>query len=185
MAEYGRGGSEMRGVSYVQQGVVACREFIKLLMIGSDGRLEASLPATDDERRDLEVHLKGRFGPSLSFQVKSARQLFHKGRMDYLVISMGVKPARVISNPRFWYFFAYLDFEKMAFKEPVFLVPSRHMHRAGAHGSTHGVARFVFKASMDPTSSDTWQAYRLQTSAVGRRVLDILRDLPGKPGLSR
>lgn len=175
----------MKGVSYVQQGVVACREFIKLLLIGSGGRLEASLPASDDERRDVEVHLKGRFGPSLSFQVKSARQLFHKGRMDYLVISMGVKPARVRSNPRFWYFFACLDFDTMAFKDPVFVVPSRHMHRAGAHGSTHGVARFVFKASMDPTSSDTWQPYRLEATAVGQRVLDILRDLPGQPGLPR
>jgi len=175
----------MRGVSYVQQGVVACREFIKLLMIGSNGRLEASLPATDDERRDVEVHLKGRFGPSLFFQVKSARRLFHKGRMDYLVISMAVKPVRVISSPRYWYFFACLDFEKMAFKDPVFVVPSAQMHRAGFHGSTHGVARFVFKGSMQPTSHDTWQPYRVACSAVGRRVVEILKDLEVKRGEPR
>jgi hypothetical protein len=185
MAESGRGGLEMRGVSYVQQGVVACREFIKLLMIGSNGRLEASLPATDDERRDVEVHLKGRFGPSLSFQVKSARQLVHKGRMDYLVIFMSVKANRVRNNPRFWYFFACLDFGDMAFKDPVFVVPSTHMHRAGAHGSAGDLARFVFKGSMQVTSRDTWQPYRVEPRAVGQRVLDILKDLPSKRGIPR
>jgi hypothetical protein len=185
MAESGRGDPEMRGVSYVQQGVVACREFIKLLMIGSNGRLEASLPATDDERRDVEVHLKGRFGPSLSFQVKSARQLVHKGQMDYLVIFMGVKANRVRTNPRFWYFFACLDFDEMAFMDPVFVVPSAHMHRAGAHGSTGDLARFVFKGSMQPTSHDTWQPYRVDRPSVGRRVLDILSDLPANQGRPR
>jgi hypothetical protein len=185
MAESGRGGLEMRGVSYVQQGVVACREFIKLLMIGSNGRLEASLPATDDERRDVEVHLKGRFGPSLSFQVKSARQLVHKGRMDYLVIFMSVKANRVRSDRRFWYFFACLDFGDMAFKGPVFVVPSTHMHRAGAHGSAGDLARFVFKGSMQVTSRDTWQPYRVEPRAVGQRVLDILKDLPSKRGIPR
>ena len=169
----------MRGVSYVQQGVVACREFIKLLMIGSNGRLEASLPATDDERRDLEVHLKGRFGPSLSFQVKSARQLLHKGRTDYLLIFMNVKPARVISSPWFWYFFACLDFKEMTFKDPVFIVPSTHMHRAAARGSTDSLAHFMFQASMEPTSRDTWQPYQVARNQVGRRVLKILNQLPG------
>jgi len=169
----------MKGVSYVQQGVVACREFIKLLMIGSNGRLEASLPATDDERRDLEVHLKGRFGPSLSFQVKSARRLLHRGHVEYLLIFMSVKPKRVISSPRFWYFFACLDFDEMALKDPVFIVPSRHVHRAAARGSPGRLAHFLFQANMLPTSRDTWQPYQVAPTDVGRRVVKILNQLSG------
>jgi hypothetical protein len=167
----------MKGVSYVQQGVVACREFIKLLMIGSGGRLEASLPATDDERRDVEVHLKGRFGPSLSFQVKSARRLLRRGRVDYLLIFMNVKPDRVIASPRYWYFFACLDFKEITFMDPVFIVPSRHLHRAAARGAVGRLAHFMFQANMLPTSQDTWKPYQVARKDVGRRVLAILNQL--------
>jgi len=166
----------MKGVSFVQQGVVACREFIKLLMIGSKGQLEASLPATDDERRDLEVHLKGRFAGSLSFQVKSARRLVHPNGMDLLSIAFSVKKARVRTSPRFWYFFGWLDFNEMAFKDPVFLVPSAYMHRVGARGATRGFVHFRFGANMKAGSKDVWQRYRLTPAGVGERVLEILKD---------
>jgi len=46
---------------------------MKLLMSGSDGLIEVTAPVTDDERRDLETHIRGEFGRSLVFQVTSTR----------------------------------------------------------------------------------------------------------------
>jgi hypothetical protein len=44
-------------LSLVQQGLIAQQEFAKLLMMGSDGRIEVASPLTDDERRDFEIHV--------------------------------------------------------------------------------------------------------------------------------
>src|SRR6266550_1721299 len=62
-------------ISTTQQGFIAEREFMKLLMLGSDGELEVMAPATDDERRDLETHIRGKFTPGFIFQVKSTTYL--------------------------------------------------------------------------------------------------------------
>jgi hypothetical protein len=45
---------------------------MKLLMMGSRGELEVMAPTTDDECRDLETHVRGRFNAGTIFQVKSA-----------------------------------------------------------------------------------------------------------------
>ncbi len=60
-------------ISDVQQGIIAQQEYMKLLMWGSDGQIEVTAPVTDDERRDLETHIRGEFGRSLVFQVTSTR----------------------------------------------------------------------------------------------------------------
>jgi hypothetical protein len=45
---------------------------MKLLMLGSGGQLDVMAPATDDERRDLETHVRGQSTGGFIFQVKSA-----------------------------------------------------------------------------------------------------------------
>ena len=44
-------------LSLVQQGLIVQQEFAKLLMLGSDGRIEVAAPLTDDERRDYVIHV--------------------------------------------------------------------------------------------------------------------------------
>lgn len=59
-------------ITTTQQGFIAEREFMKLLMLGSDGELEVMALATDDEGRDPETHLRGQSTSGFIFQVKSA-----------------------------------------------------------------------------------------------------------------
>ncbi len=54
-----------------QQGFIAEQEFVKRLIAGSGGQLEIMAPATDDGRRDLEVHIGGQPARSVVFQVRS------------------------------------------------------------------------------------------------------------------
>jgi hypothetical protein len=58
-------------ITTTQQGFIAEREFIKLLMLGSGGGLEIMAPAMDDERRDLETHSGGQVSRGFMFQVNS------------------------------------------------------------------------------------------------------------------
>jgi hypothetical protein len=90
-------------VNNVQTGVIAQNEFAKLLVIGSDGRLEVSWPMTDDDRRDAEVHIGGKFGGWVSFQVKAATHLQRpQSRVTpMLTIPFTVPEHRLISDPRF------------------------------------------------------------------------------------
>lgn len=94
----------MTPISTTQQGVIAEREFMKLLMLGSDGELEVSAPVTDDERRDLETHIRGRFTNGLIFQVKSTTHIDHRFKARRLAIHFPVAKDRLISHPLFWYF---------------------------------------------------------------------------------
>ena len=49
-------------LSSIQQGLIAQYEYAKFLMLGSGGLLELAAPMTDDERRDYEIHRRGRYG---------------------------------------------------------------------------------------------------------------------------
>src|SRR5438309_11129343 len=114
----------MSAVSFIQQGIVAQYEFANILTLGTAGRLEAAAPLADDERRDFEIHIKGDYARSLAIQVKSARDLDKYEGFNYLTVEFGVANDRVVNDPRFWYFFAYVDFRKMVLAELAFLVPS-------------------------------------------------------------
>jgi hypothetical protein len=163
-------------ISFTQQGIVSQLEFAKLLTLGSTGALEAAAPFTDDERRDFEIHRKGDFDRSIAFQVKSSRNFVRMGRRQELSIHFPVRQERVVNHPRFWYFFAYLDVGRMAFSDPVFLVPSAIVHR---HGSGPANKRqFSFEASMSPKSRDQWVPYRVSTIEVGHKVLEIIAAFP-------
>jgi hypothetical protein len=149
-------------------------------MIGSGGQIEVSSPMTDEERRDMEIHVRGRFGPGLAFQVKSTAYRHRQGSRNAYVINFHftVRPERLISHPLFWYFLACLDLEAMAFVDPVFLIPSAQVHDHGGRVLKGGTWYYNVAPSLDPQSNDLWHAYQCSPGAVGGRVLQILKNLP-------
>jgi hypothetical protein len=167
-------------ISRTQQGLIAEHEFAKLLMIGSGGQIEVSSPMTDEERRDMEIHIRGRFGPGLAFQVKSTTYRHRqRSRKAYVInIHFTVRPERLISHPLFWYFLACLDLEAMAFVDPVFLIPSAQVHEHGSRVLKDGTWYYNVAPSLDSESNDLWHAYQCSPRAVGEHVLQILKNLP-------
>ena len=163
----------MSPITFTQQGIVTQCELAKILIITSDGMLEVALPLTDDDRRDMEIHLRGKFARSIAFQVKSTAHLAHRFKAYQLSMFFSVPKDKLISHPNFWYFFGYFDMKAMAFANPVFIVPSAEVH---AHAAPHLDGdrwTFNFSASLDPGSQDRWVPFRVQTHEVGSRVLDI------------
>src|SRR6202521_5119915 len=136
-------------ISLVQQGLIVQQEFAKLVMMGSNGRIELAPPLTDDERRDWELHVRGQYGFGLAVQVKSTMALHRLGgNARYLGVYFQGRATRVVNDPLFWYFFAYLDPKLMRLADPAFLVPSTELHRRAEVGP-HGAFRtFAFQASM-------------------------------------
>ncbi len=167
----------MSPLSPTQKGIIAEQEFAKLLMLGSDGDLEVARPLADDERRDLEAHRRGHF-TSLAFQVKSTTYLEHRYRARHFSVHILVERDRVINDPRFWYFFAYLDLAAMAFGDPVFLVPSAEVHTHAVPHLRGNTWSFSFQASLASGARDRWKPYQVATKDVGRRVLKLLAGLP-------
>jgi hypothetical protein len=169
-------------LNHTQIGTLGEQEFIKLLMLGTNGAIECARPVTDDERRDLETHIHGQFGRSLAFQVKCTSMI--NQRTHLLAIDFKVPKGRVVSSPYFWYCFAYLDKKAMVFGDPVFLVPSAEVHAHAAPRLRGDVWSFAFRPNMKPTSRDRWHTYRFAPRNVGKRVLQVLRKMPAKPAAS-
>jgi hypothetical protein len=155
-------------------------ELAKLLTYGSDGLLEVMVPLTDDERRDIETHLKERFRLSLAIQVKATQVLYPHGRIERLQKRFFVKQERLFDDPFFWYFFAFMDLETMAFRAPVFLVPSKVVHRQAVHSVKGEIVDFDFVASMDPASKDQWREYACDPVEVAERVVKFLKATPSR-----
>jgi hypothetical protein len=171
-------------ISLVQQGTATEFEFLKLVILGGDGELEASRPATDDDRRDADVHRRSDFSLGLGFQVKSAMHVDHPWAADRLHIRFTVLKDRLVTHPLFFYFFAFLDVRIMRFADPVFIVPSAEVHQHAIphlHGDTW---HFDFDASLGPKAHDRWLPYRVDTLHVGKRILSIIRDLESGKSLS-
>ncbi len=163
----------MSPITFTQQGIITQCELAKILIITSDAVLEVALPLTDDDRRDMEIHLRGKFAQSLAFQVKSTLHLAHRFRAYQLSMFFSVPKERLVTHPNFWYFFGYFDIKAMAFANPVFIVPSVEVHSHAAPRLDGERWTFNFSASLDPDSQDRWVPNRVQTHEVGRRVLDI------------
>ncbi len=166
----------MSPLSDVQFSRFAETEVGKLLTFGRPrGLLEVMVPMTDDERRDLETHLKEHFRLSMALQVKASYVLYRLARAPRLQKSFVVRPERLIEDPLFWYFFGFMDLETMAFRAPVFLVPSHVVHKEAVHELRGGLIHFNFVASMDPASKDRWRPYACDPSEVAGRVVKFLR----------
>jgi hypothetical protein len=139
-------------LSNVQFSRFAEMEAAKLLTFGRPrGVLEVMVPMTDDERRDLEAHIKEHFRLSAALQVKASYVLYRLGRAPRLQKSFVVRPERLIEDPFFFYFFGFMDLETMAYRAPVFLVPSHIVHKQAVHQLRGGPIHFNFVASMDPS----------------------------------
>jgi hypothetical protein len=165
-------------MSLVQWGLIVQQEFAKLLMMGSRGLIEVASPLSDDERRDYEIHVRGQYGFGLAFQVKSAMGLrLVGGTARYLRINFPVRAARLVNNPLYWYFFAYLDPTLMRFADPVFLIPSTVFHEHAAPKRHGDFWTFTMMASMEAITRDYWHPYRVNTLDLGARVLEIMREL--------
>ena len=165
-------------ISRVQQRLITENEFAKLGMLTSNGLIEVNPPKTDDDRRDAEVHRKGRFGCQVSMQIKSALQLFlpKKGRAK-LVIYMGKMRRRPKGSRSFYYFLGHFDLATMRFQDPVFLVPSIVLHRHAMLRKTGGLWHLNFMASVQPDSKDKWARYQLKQKDLGRLLLRLLDSL--------
>jgi hypothetical protein len=163
----------MSPITFTQQGVITQYELAKILIITSDGKLEVTLPLTDDDRRDMEIHIRGKFARSLAFQVKSTVHLEHRFKAYQLSMFFSVPKDKLISHPNFWYVFGYSDMKAMTFGNPVFIVPSAEVHSHAAPHLDNNHWTFNFSASLDRASRDHWVPFRVQTDEVGSRVLDI------------
>jgi hypothetical protein len=151
-------------------------EVAKLLTFGRPrGMLEVMLPMTDDERRDLETHIKEHFRLSMALQVKTSHVLYQHGRVNRLQKRFFVKRERLIEDPFFWYFFGFMDLATAAFRAPVFLVPSHVVHAEAVHEVHGNIVDFNFVASMDPSSKDRWRRYACDPAEVAGRVVKFLR----------
>jgi hypothetical protein len=164
------------GISLVQQGLIAQNEFAKLVMMGSLGLIELAIPLTDEDRRDFEIHIHGLFGSALAVQVKSVLQLLGKGKARYLQIRFDVRASRLVTDPLFYYFFAFLDPATMRFADPVFLIPSTVVHEGASPKKSGGFWHFTLQASMASNAHDRWQPYRVNTLELGQKLLDIMRE---------
>jgi len=163
-------------ISTTQQGVIAEHEFMKLLMLGSDGELEVTAPVTDDERRDLETHIRGQFTPGRIFQVKSTTYMEHRFKARHLSIHFSVAKSRLISHPLFWYFCGFLDLLAQGYADPVFPVPSTEMHQHANPQLKGDTWSFNFAPSLEPDAADYWRPYQHTTKAVGKYILHVLRN---------
>ncbi len=170
----------MSPISSVQQGVVAQYEFAKLLILGSDGQLEPAVPVSDDDRRDFEVHVKGDFRANLAFQVKSAIFLQHRFRSYNLAINFHVPKDRVISDPLFWYLIMCLDVARLGSRDPLFLVNSVDMHTKASPKLVGEIWHFEFHANMSPDSKDHWRPSQVAAKDLGKKVLQLLKEVPLK-----
>jgi hypothetical protein len=167
-------------ITFTQQGIITQYEYAKILIITSDGMLEVSLPMTDDERRDAEIHVRGQFAGAIAVQEKSTTHLAHRYEAYQLSIFFSVPKDKLITHPNFWYFFGYFDMKAMSFADPVFIVPSAEVHEHAAPHLDGERWTFNFSASLDPASKDHWVPFRVPVREIGRRVLDILQQQGGR-----
>jgi hypothetical protein len=153
----------------------------KLLTFGRPrGKLEVMVPMSDDERRDLETHLKEHFRLSLAIQVKATHVLYQHGRINRLQKRFSVKRERLIDDLFFWYFFGFMDLATAAFRAPVFLVPSHVVHTEAVHEVHGNIVEFDFVASMNPWSKDRWRPYACDPAEIAGRVVKFLQAHEGR-----
>lgn len=175
-------------LSDVQQGSIGEMESAILLMITSDGQLEVARPVSDDDRRDEEVHERGKFGTSIALQVKTSTYLhrYPNRTTAILQVQFSLPEHRIVNHPLFWYLLAFLDVDNLGFGDPIFLVDSAtfHQHARFNTPSTDKV-HFEFQGSMSPTAHDVWAPFQLQRKDLGKRVLQIIHEATVTPTTGR
>jgi hypothetical protein len=164
------------GLTTVQEGIISQNEFAKLVMLTSNGLLEANAPKTDDDTRDFEIHRRGEFGNALSIQVKARVKLDEsRGRRLAIAVKAGGNGRRKLPVDRhFHYFLAHFDERIMRFAVQ-FLVPSSRLHSPARRRKKSGWST-TFSANLAPDSHDRWVPFRIQQKELGRRLLALLKN---------
>jgi hypothetical protein len=156
-------------------GVIGEHEFFKIVVVGSDGVLVPRRDDPDIEDIDFFLHPGDAPEPELYIQVKNSWELLPDGRLH---INVDCKVERIFTHPRFWYFFAHFDAAHLAFRDPLFLVPSAVLHALPSIARARGRVGFNFEASMKPDSRDRWVEYRTTVRDIARRFESIFTSLP-------
>ena len=174
-------------LSNLQIGTIAQYDVAKLVVIGSDGRVELSWPMTDDERRDAEVHIRAHFGETLALQVKTVTHLQRpRGRVTaQLQIPFAVRKEHLITDPRLWYHLSWFSLATAGFVDPQYFANSTKVHKSAVPRLRNGVWRFSFQANLAEDSRDIWVPDRVHGIEVGRRILQILDDQAQLPRAQR
>ncbi len=145
-------------------------------MLTSNGEVECDYPASDDEHRDIETHRRRHFA-SVALQVKTTWRFWTHRRSQVVQIPFTVRVGRLINDPHFYYFFGFFDKKTMTFRDPVFLVPSTVVHKHAMPRIVRGRWHFTFQASLKPGARDRFSPYRVSLQAVGKHLLQIIREL--------
>ena len=153
------------------------------LLTGGTGLIEVMWPGSDDERIDMDAHIKECFGPHLAIQVKCVSWLARSGKGYRLVKSFDEKVERLHASPLYWYIFAHLSMPILEFTDPLFLVESERVHCCADPQPKGEVIAFTFEASVQPTSRDQWHDCKVAPLDLAARVLELLRKVQGAQGL--
>ncbi len=164
-------------LTQTQQGIIGQTEAAKLAVVGSDGEVEVAWPWTDDDHRDIEAHIRRSFSATMPIQVKTAWRLWTHRQSQVIQIPFSLPADRVLNDPSFWYIFAFMERAHIAFRDPVFLVPSKDVHERAQPRLADGRWHFMFQASLKAGARDRWSPYRVATTDLGSRVLAIMLDL--------
>ena len=162
----------------IQQGMVGQLLFAVLAVLGSRGRLKIGFPVVDDEGRDVEIHIRGKFSPGLAVQVKTTMALHKQEKRRILSVRFPIRPENMIDHPLYWYFFAHLDLMQMRFSDQVFLVPSKVVHAHYRADQERGKRQFFFQGNIEANADDHWTQYRLEATEVGARLIQLMSELP-------
>jgi hypothetical protein len=170
-------------VSEVQFQKMTEQEVWKLLT-GSTGLLEVMWPGSDDERVDMEAHVKECFSPHFSIQVKCVSWLAKSGKGHRLVKSFDEKVARLHSSPLFWYLFGHFDLDVLEFTNPLFYANSDRVHRFADPQPKGEIIGFTFEASMEPASRDRWHDCKVTPLDLAAHVLQLLEKAQAAHGMA-
>ncbi len=173
----------MTSVPRLVVGKVGEYELAKLLMLTSRGKLEVGWPAIDDERRDIDVHVKDTY-PHVGLQLKVSTVLDTRGKKPRFRIRFKVDPKRLRDHPSFWYVFALLEVKALGFRSPAFVISSRVVHKLAGPRRIGRLIGFTFSAGFDESANNRWWPYACPTSELGIRLMRILDDLPRNLKLS-
>jgi hypothetical protein len=166
-------------LSPVQKGAIGQFAFLATAIATGKGLLEVYSPAADNEGRDAEVrrHLKAL--AAIGIQIKVAFFTTMETRTaKYLTLRFPVLEDRVQDDPRLWYFFAYYDVRELRFHDPVFLIPAHIFHKMGRTGKQGRKIWFNILANLAPESRDRWSPYRVAPVDLGKRLLEIIDEMP-------
>src|SRR5256884_392690 len=166
-----------------QQGMAGQLLFTALVILGSRGAIKAGFQTTDDEGRDVDIHLGGVFLEEFGIQVKTALRVTKHRRRWRLTIQFNMTPGNIVNAPTFWYFLAHLDLTTMRFSDYVFLVPARVLHRHISSRRYPGRPIITIHASMDEAAHDRWTPYRLKSTELVARLVTLLREAPSRAAL--